>query len=82
MNITKTENKIINSLTLSCIKHNYPEFVREFGYEDADKRMESLFGTAWNDCKELVWQWHDYTTGQVRDMQLTEDVVCINERYV
>lgn len=68
MNITKTENEIINSLTLSCIKHNYREFVVEFGFRDADRRMEMLFGNTWNDCKQLIWQWHDYTTGELRSM--------------
>jgi hypothetical protein len=33
MNISKQECEILSSLTLSSIKHNYPEFVQEFGYD-------------------------------------------------
>jgi len=59
MNITENETKILNSLTMSCIKHNYPEFVKEFGYKSADERLERLFGQSWLQCRELVWQWYD-----------------------
>ncbi len=59
MNITENETKILNSLNMSCIKHNYPEFVKEFGYKSADERLERLFGQSWLQCRELVWQWYD-----------------------
>lgn len=46
-------------LTLSCIKHNYEEFVTEYGHDEANVRLARLFGTAWENCKERVWQWYD-----------------------
>jgi len=59
MYISKSERSIVDSLTLSCIKHNYCIFVTESGYSEANNRMERLFGNMWLSCKELVWQWYD-----------------------
>ena len=59
MNISKQECEILSSLTLSSIKHNYPEFVQEFGYDGANRGMEKLFGNIWLKYRELVWQWYD-----------------------
>jgi len=48
---------VINNLVLTSIKHNYPEFVAEYGNVDADIKMASIFGAAWEKNKEVVWQW-------------------------
>tara|TARA_B110000285_G_C14539228_1_gene344263 strand:- start:77 stop:304 length:228 start_codon:yes stop_codon:yes gene_type:complete len=50
----------VDQLTLSCMTHNYPEFVDKYGAtNEADKAMARLFGTAWEESKEKVWQWFD-----------------------
>lgn len=54
------DKSVADDLTLSAIKHNYPEFVEKYGAADeADKAMARLFGTAWDKSKEQVWQWFD-----------------------
>jgi len=50
---------LISSLTLSSIKHNYVEFVEEYGYELANEKLSGLFGDIWDTHKEEVWQWYD-----------------------
>lgn len=56
---------VVNDLVLTSIKHNYPEFVAEYGNKDADIKMASIFGEAWEKNKEVVWQWFDSSAGVV-----------------
>jgi len=50
---------IVGSLTMSCMKHNYIEFVAEWGYDKANDAMANLFGSTWSKAKEQIWQWYD-----------------------
>lgn len=59
MKIDKSKLEIINSLVYSTIKHNYRLFVDEFGFDNADKRLEQLFGQTWLSVRETVWQEYD-----------------------
>ena len=59
MKIDKSEFEIVNSLVYSTLKHNYFLFVDKFGYEDADIRLEQLFGQTWLSVRETIWQEYD-----------------------
>ena len=52
-------NNVIDSLMLSSLKHNYIEFVEEWGFAEADLRLHGLFGEVWLNNRENVWQWFD-----------------------
>lgn len=52
--------EVISQLTLSCIKHNFVEFVDEFGYQDAVQKISELFSADWEKCKYEVMQWYDF----------------------
>ena len=47
-------NNVIDSLMLSSLKHNYIEFVEEWGYEEANNRLHGLFGETWLNNREQV----------------------------
>ena len=53
------DKSVADDLTLATIKYNYPEFVERYATNEADKAMARLFGTAWEESKEKVWQWFD-----------------------
>jgi|TARA_R110000803_G_scaffold24827_3_gene59634 hypothetical protein len=55
----ESANVVFDELTVSCMKYNYPEFVGEYGHEEADRRMGNLFMSAWDRNKEKIWQWFD-----------------------
>ena len=42
------------------MKHNMIEFIDEWGYVEADMRLARLFGTAYTDVKEELYQWYDF----------------------
>ncbi|MCH1613518.1 MAG: hypothetical protein L7S72_09520 [Flavobacteriales bacterium] len=50
----------VDALTLNCIKHNMIEFIQEFGYEDAERRLIQLFGDNYLNNKEYLYQWYDF----------------------
>ena len=50
---------IVSTLTLNCIKHNFIEFVDEYGYELGVQKIAELFGDQWDKCKLEVMQWYD-----------------------
>lgn len=50
---------VVDSLMLSSLKHNYKEFVEEWGYDKANTNMHELFGEAWLNHRHHVWQWYD-----------------------
>tara|TARA_Y100000592_G_scaffold98824_1_gene172964 strand:- start:1687 stop:1896 length:210 start_codon:yes stop_codon:yes gene_type:complete len=50
---------VVGSLMLSSLKHNYVEFVDEWGYDRANQYLHELFGEAWLNNREVVWQWYD-----------------------
>lgn len=52
-------SNILDSLMLSSLKHNYVEFVEEYGYELANEKLGRLFGDVWHIHKQHVWQWYD-----------------------
>ena len=35
--------EVISTLTLNCIKHNFVEFVDEYGYQNAVQKISELF---------------------------------------
>ena len=55
LNIDKT----IDSLTLSSMKSNYPEFVSDRGYDAANVAMGNVYGDVWLTHQHEVWQWFD-----------------------
>jgi|TARA_R110000803_G_scaffold176417_1_gene238874 hypothetical protein len=55
----ETVQKINDSLTLTCMKHNMIEFIDEWGYVEADMRLARLFGDAYTNVKEELYQWYD-----------------------
>lgn len=50
---------LVSSLTMSCMKHNYIEFVDSWGYEKANQAMQDLFGSTWGKAQQEIWQWYD-----------------------
>lgn len=64
---------LVDSLMMSSMKKNYADFVWHFGFEDADRRMGTLFGELFWENKETIWQWYD------NESVFKEDIVCINE---
>ena len=50
---------IVCKATEIAIKHNYVDFVELYGFDLADKKLESLFGNRWHQHKQVVWQWND-----------------------
>ena len=58
--------ELLDYLTLTSMKANYPSFVREFGYELANKHMGEMFKRSWDSHKEEVWQWHDTEIKQIK----------------
>ncbi len=63
----KKAREVLDYLTLTSMKANYPHFVKEWGYREADKRMEGMFKRSWEDNKEIVWQWYDLEIQQIID---------------
>tara|TARA_Y100001963_G_C6540012_1_gene335057 strand:- start:14 stop:241 length:228 start_codon:yes stop_codon:yes gene_type:complete len=59
--------QLIEYLTLISMKANYPSFVREYGYELANKHMGEMFKRSWDSHKEEVWQWYDLEIKQIID---------------
>ncbi len=51
--------RIMDTLTLSSMKANYPEFVESKGYEGANLAMETVYGDAWIAHRNDIWQWFD-----------------------
>lgn len=58
-NIMAFNPDILDTLTVDCMKHNYPLFIEHFGYEEADDHMANCFGAAWGKHCEYIWQWFD-----------------------
>lgn len=52
-------DNLIDSLIVSSMKHNYVEFVEARGYDRANVAMHNLFGEAWLNNRERIWQWYD-----------------------
>ena len=52
--------EVISTLTLNCIKHNFVEFVDEYGYQDGVQKISELFTADWDKCKYEVMQWYDF----------------------
>lgn len=50
---------LVDSLTLSCIRHNFVEFVEAYGYTLAVIKIAELFGSQWDKCALEVMQWYD-----------------------
>ncbi len=53
------EQQIHDDCMLSSLKHNYVEFVAEYGFAEADRKLERLFDNTWRRNREIVWQWYD-----------------------
>jgi hypothetical protein len=53
------DKSVADDLTLAAIKYNYPEFVERYGFDEANFRVERMFGAVWDRNKEKVWQWFD-----------------------
>lgn len=56
----KHVSNFVNSLTMICIKHNMIEFIEEFGYTEADRKLELLFNKIYLENKEELYQWYDF----------------------
>ena len=56
---------IIDSLIVISMRHNYSDFVKLYGYDSANEKLQRLFGDAWLAHKEDVWQWYD--AGEVQE---------------
>ena len=52
------EQQIHDDCMLSSLKHNYVEFVAEYGFAEADRKLERLFDNTWRRNSEIVWQWY------------------------
>jgi len=48
---------------VSSMTHNWLEFLEENTFEQADTKMENLFGDSWNKAKEQIWQRLDEEDG-------------------
>lgn len=49
-----------NDLFLINMKANFPEFVDAYGFEEADRRMERLYGQTFTDQRNHIHQWYDF----------------------
>ena len=52
--------KMQHSLNMQCMKFNMIEFIDEYGYELADKKLANLFGKNYTDYREELYQWYDF----------------------
>ena len=52
-------NELVESLIVSSMRHNYAEFVRLYGYDLANEKLQKLFGETWTKHKEDIWVWYD-----------------------
>ena len=50
---------MVDTLMIQSMKHNYCELVECYGYDKANESLEKLFGSLWNENKEMIWQWYD-----------------------
>ena len=76
VNVKIETQQLVDELTLSSMKHNYPSFVASRGVEKADEAMARVFGAIWDSRKEKVWQWWDHENGleqQRQDWQQQDD---------
>lgn len=55
-----SKSHILTSLTLSNIKHNMIDFIKEYGYEEADNKLAGLYGKTYIDNREELYQWYDF----------------------
>ena len=56
-------DNLVDNLVLSSLKHNYVEFVKRWGFDEANSKLHNLFGEVWLNNREQIWQWYDQ--GQV-----------------
>ena len=57
--------KLIDDMTMTNMKANYPQFVKQYGYGGANQRMEGMFLDAWEKNKEEIWQWYDFEIDKI-----------------
>lgn len=57
------QQTILGTLMVSSMTHNWLEFLEENTFEQADTKMENLFGDSWNKAKEQIWQKLDEEDG-------------------
>jgi radical SAM superfamily enzyme YgiQ (UPF0313 family) len=55
-----SKSSIVTALTLSNIKHNMIEFIKEYGYQEADNKLASLYGKQYIENREELYQWYDF----------------------
>ena len=59
--------ELLDQLTLTSMKANYPSFVKEYGFDLANKHMGEMFKRTWDSHKEEVWQWYDLEWERIVD---------------
>ena len=59
--------EMLDQLTLTSMKANYPSFVKEYGFDLANKHMGEMFKRTWDSHKEEVWQWYDLEWERIVD---------------
>ena len=59
--------KVIDDITITSMKANYPQFVKQYGNSIADQKMQSMFLDAWDKNKEEIWQWYDFEWKRIID---------------
>jgi len=59
--------KVIDDITITSMKANYPQFVKQYGNSVADQKMQSMFLDAWDKNKEEIWQWYDFEWKRIID---------------
>ena len=57
--------KVIDDITITSMKANYPQFVKQYGNSIADQKMQSMFLDAWDKNKEEIWQWYDFEIDKI-----------------
>ncbi len=79
-------NNLVDSLVLSSMKTNFVRFIEIYGYDEADRKMASLFGDAYKWKQHELWQWFDHEYDRVPlkclalpDLDIGEAIVCINK---
>ena len=59
--------KLLDDITITSMKANYPQFVKQYGTKVADQKMQSMFLDAWDKNKEEIWQWYDFEWKRIID---------------
>jgi len=49
-------NELLDALVMGSMVANYPEFVKSYGHEVADKKLSRMFSRDWDRLKEEVWE--------------------------